>query len=164
MNFTPVITLVHVLAAFGLVGGEFGRAFTYRRARQATDVKVAAELLQMSSFLSAKVVSGSGLVTVILGLATAWGEGLPILGFLQGGAVNWVLASLVLYGLIMVLVFGVQVPRAKALRQTLASAVGQGTITPELTAALHDRTVNNAYIAQDVLLVLIVVLMVLKPF
>ena len=164
MNLAAILQLLHILAGFGLVGGEFGRAFLFRRARQTSDVKTTAELLQMSTFLSARVVSGAGLVTVILGLITAWAEGLPILGFLQGGAVNWVLASLVLYAIIMVLVFSVQVPRGKALREILGKALTQGAVTPELSAALNNSAVNNAFIAQDILLVLIVALMVLKPF
>ena len=164
MNLAAVLQLLHILAGFGLVGGEMGRAFALSHARKTGEVKTAAELLQMSSFLSAKVVSGSGLVTVVLGLFTAWAEGLPILGFLQGGTVNWVLASLILYGVIMVLVFAIQVPRAKVLREALGTALAQGQITPELTAAMNNSAANNAFILQDALIVLIVVLMVLKPF
>jgi uncharacterized membrane protein len=164
MNIGLILKLLHILAGFGLMGGEIGRGFAFRRARQATDLRVTGEMMGLAAFLSSKVVSGSGLLTVILGLITAWAQGWPILGFLQGGTTNWVLASLVLYVILMVVVFTVQVPRGKAIGQALGAAQAQGSITPELTAALNDSTLKYGYIVVDTLLLLMIVLMVLKPF
>jgi len=164
MNPGLVLKLLHVLAGFALVGGEIGRTFAFRRARQATDVKIVAEMLQLSTFLNSKFVSIGGMLTVVIGLIAAWAQGWPILGFLQGGQTNWVLASLSLYIVIMLMVFLLIVPRGKAIRQALGAALGQGTITPELTAALNNSTLTNGFIIQDVLILLIIILMVLKPF
>jgi uncharacterized membrane protein len=167
MITVPVILkLLHILAAFALVGGEIGRLIAFQRAKNATDIKLAAAMLQMFTFFTSKFVSMGGMLTVLLGLVTAGAQGgaVLILGFILGGQINWVLASLVLYIVIMVLVFTVAVPRGKAIGQALGAALGQGKITPELTAALNDQTLNISFIVQDVLILLIVVLMVLKPF
>jgi|GEM_PF-578272 len=166
INLGHIFRLLHILAAFALVGGEIGRAFAFKRAKQATDIKVVAEMLQLFTFLTNKFVSVGGMLTVILGLITAGAQGGPvlILGFLMGGTINWVLASLVLYVVIMVLVATVAIPRGKAIGQALGAALKQGKITPELTAALNDKALNNTFIVQDVLILLIILLMVLKPF
>ena len=161
-----LLKLLHVLAAFALVGGEIGRTIAFQRAKKATDVKTAAEMLQLSTFLTSKFVSIGGLLTFLLGLITAWAQGgaVLILGFLMGGTINWVLASLILYIVIMAMVALIAVPRGKAIGKALGAALGQGKITPELTAALNDSVLNSGFIIQDVLILLIVILMVLKPF
>lgn len=166
IKITDILKLLHILAAFALVGGEIGRAIAIQRAKKATDIKVVAEMLQLSNFFTSKFVSPGGMVTVLLGLITAGAQGgaVFILGFILGGSINWVLASLVLYIVIMVMVFTISIPRGKAIGQALGSALAQGKITPELTTALNDQTFNLNFIIQDVLVLIIILLMVLKPF
>ncbi len=166
MNPTNILKLLHILAAFALVGGEIGRMMAFERAKKATDIKVVAEMMQLFTFFTTKLVSTGGMVTVLLGLITAGMQGgaVLILGFLMGGQINWVLASLALYIIIMVMVFTIAVPRGKAIGAAIGGAMGKGKITPELTAALNDQGLNANFIIQDVLILLIVVLMVLKPF
>src|SRR5688572_25870482 len=166
MTLALILKLLHILASFALVGGEIGRTLAFQRARQATDVKIVAEMLQLFTFLTTKFVSVGGVVTVLLGLVTAGAQGgaVLILGFLMGGEINWVLASLVLYIVIMAIIFSVSVPRGKVLGQALGAALGQGKITPELTAALNDRALNTAQVIVQILILAIIVLMVLKPF
>ena len=96
--------------------------------------------------------------------AGAQGGAVLILGFLMGGTMNWPLTAIVLYIIIMALVFSITIPRGKVIGQALGAALGQGKITPELTAAMNDKTLNINFIAQDVLIFLILILMVLKPF
>ena len=166
MNPATILKLLHILAGFALVGGEIGRAIAFQRAKKATDIKIVAEMLQLATFFSSKLVSLGGILTVLIGLMTAGAQGgaVLILGFLMGGKINWVLASLILYIMLMTLVFSIVVPRGKAMGQALGAAIGQGKITPELTAAMNDTTLNTSFLIQDVLLLLIVILMVLKPF
>jgi uncharacterized membrane protein len=166
MNPGTILKLLHILAGFALVGGELGRTFAFRRAKQATEVKVVGEMLQLFTFFTSKFVSVGGLLTFVLGMITAWVQGGPvlILGFLLGGEINWVLASLILYIVIMLIVGFVSIPRGKAIGQALGAAMGQGKITPELTAALNDSVFNKGFIIQDVLILVIIILMVLKPF
>ena len=165
MTIALILKLLHVLAAFALVGGDIGRTIALQRAKQATDVKIVAEMLQLFTFLTTRFVTVGGVVTVVLGLITAGSQGgaVLILGFLMGGEINWVLASLVLYIVIMTIVFSVSVPRGKLLGQALGAALGQGKITPELTAALNDKAMNTAHVVVEILILLIIVLMILKP-
>jgi hypothetical protein len=46
----------------------------------------------------------------------------------------------------------------------MEEALAQGPITPTLTAALHDKVVNRLRAVEIVILVMIIVLMVTKPF
>ncbi len=98
------------------------------------------------------------------GLATAWTEGWPILGFMQGGRSNWVLVSLVLFLAINLLVVFVFVPRGKIFERAMREAIVQGRVTPALTAAFHDPMVRAAHYCELVVVALIIALMVLKPF
>jgi uncharacterized membrane protein len=159
-----LLKLLHVLAAFALVGGEIGRSIAFQRAKKATDVKIVAEMLQLFTFLTRKFVSIGGLVTFLLGIITAGVQRQPILGFLQGASTNWVLAALVLYIIIMLMVAFIAIPRGKVLGQALGSAMGQGKITSDLTSALNDNALNNSFVIQDILILLIIILMVIKPF
>jgi len=166
MTVPNILKLLHILAGFVLVAGEIGRMIVLQRAKKASDVKIVAEMLQLSMFFSTKLVSPGGLIAVLLGLFTAGAQGgaVLILGFLMGGAINWPLGSLVLYVILMVFVFTITVPRSKAMGQALGAAMKKGEITPELTAAMNDQALNMGFIIQDILLALIVILMVLKPF
>ena len=166
MNPINFLILLHVLAAFALVGGEIGRAIVFERAKKATDVKVVAEMLQLFTFFTRKLVSPGGLLAFLLGLITAGMQGGPvlILGFLMGGIMNWPLAAIVLYIVIMTLVGVITIPRGKAMGLALGAALGQGKITPELTAAMNDKTFNTNFMIQDMLILLIIMLMILKPF
>jgi len=166
MNLALILKLLHILAAFALVGGEVGRTIAMQRARQATDIKVVAEMLKIFTFLTTRFVSTGGMLTVLLGLITAGAQGglVLILGFLMGGTINWVLAALLLYVVIMAIVALVSAPRGKALGQALGAAMGQGQITPELTAALNNQAMRAAGTTTQILMLVIVILMVLKPF
>ena len=166
MNLALILKLLHILAAFALVGGEVGRTIAMQRARQATDIKVVAEMLKIFTFLTTRFVSTGGMLTVLLGQNTAGAQGglVLILGFLMGGTINWVLAALLLYVVIMAIVALVSAPRGKALGQALGAAMGQGQITPELTAALNNQAMRAAGTTTQILMLVIVILMVLKPF
>jgi uncharacterized membrane protein len=165
MTPANILKLLHVLAAFALVGGEIGRIIVFERAKKATDVKIVAAMLQLFVFFTSKLVSIGGGLTFLLGLITAGAQGgaVLILGFLMGGKINWVLAAIILYIIIMVLVFSINVPRGKVMGQALGAALGKGKITPELTAAMNDKALNTNFIIQDILILLIIVLMILKP-
>jgi len=91
-------------------------------------------------------------------------QGWPILGFLQGGAVNWVLVSILIYLSIMVFVVRVFLPRGKLSEAALQEAVARGQVTPRLTEAFNDRAVAAGHLYELVALVVIVYLMVVKPF
>jgi uncharacterized membrane protein len=89
----------------------------------------------------------------------------PLFGFLQGAASNWLLVSFVLFiGISAVIAPLRLIDRRRQRTHALEQALAQGTITPELTAALHDRVVNRFRTVELTLLVVIIILMVTKPF
>jgi len=56
------------------------------------------------------------------------------------------------------------IPRGKKFDVILEHALAQGRMTPELRAALDDRAVRFLHSTEIVLVIVIVVLMVFKPF
>jgi len=97
---------------------------------------------------------------VILGLLRHF----PILGFLQGAQQNWLLVSNILLIGTQVIIPTVFIPRGKIFEPLLQDALIKGQITPELRAAMNDNAVKLAHLYEEVALIIITALMVLKPF
>jgi hypothetical protein len=164
MNLGTILKLFHVAATFALVGGVLARSIVMTRARKATDIHQTALFLQLGNFFTTKMISPGGMATFLLGIITALVQGWPLLGFLQGGKSSWVFAALVLNLLIYVNVFTNGMPRGKLIGQQIGPALGRGTITAELTAAMNNPALKMGEIFEYTALVLIISLMVLKPF
>src|SRR5262249_4218181 len=103
-------------------------------------------------------------VVLLLGLLTAWLQGQPLLGFLQGARSNWLLVSLVLFVSMVPIIIVVLIPRRKQRHAALAAALRLGTITPELRAAVADKLVLGSRALELLIVAVILVLMILKPF
>ena len=163
-QFAPLLKLIHILGAFALVGGILARETAFHRAKNSQDIKIVAEMLQLVMFFTNKMVAPGGQVVLWVGILTAVTQGWPLFGFLQGGASNWVFASLLLNIAILVNVFGVMRPRGEAIGKAIGPAIGQGRVTAELTAAMNDKIRANGQVVEYVLMAAIIALMVLKPF
>jgi hypothetical protein len=89
----------------------------------------------------------------------------PLLGFLQGSPSNWLLVSFILFVGISALIgpLGL-VARRRERTHAMQEALAQGTITLRLLAALNDKVVIRFRTVEFVILVIIIVLMVTKPF
>jgi len=74
----------------------------------------------------------------------------PIFGFLQGASQNWLLASNILLVIGLSTVFLVFVPHNRKLEAILQTALAEGRITPELSAALDDKVVKLANRIEEV--------------
>jgi uncharacterized membrane protein len=164
MTLSNLMKLLHILAGFGLMTGAIGRNITFRRAGEATDVGAVRALLEASEFFERRMLIPSSMAVLLFGLVTAWLQGWPILGFLQGGNSNWLLVSLILYLVPGFVIPGFLIPRRRQRQSALDQALAQGRITPELSAALHDKYVAGFRTVELVGLGLILILMVLKPF
>ncbi len=159
-----LLKLLHVMAAIWFIAGLLGRNLAIAQARKTGEVRMVAQLMQLAGrFDNLLVIPGSWTV-LILGLLTAWDEGYPILGQLQGGQANWALVSLILFLTIVPLVPLVFIPRGKAFGNTLEEALAENQMTPQLTSALSDRIVSAAHRYELVVIAVIIVLMVTKPF
>jgi hypothetical protein len=55
-------------------------------------------------------------------------------------------------------------PRGRIFERVLGEALSQGRITPELSLALNDRAVKLAHVYEAVMILVVVALMVFRPF
>lgn len=102
--------------------------------------------------------------TILFGVIFAVMIKAPIFGFLQGADKNWLLLTnvlLVLGSLNVPLVF---LPRGKMYEKLLTDAIQKGEVTLELKTHLDDKLVKAAHQFEILMLVVIVLLMVFKPF
>lgn len=165
MNTYLIMKLLHVLAAFWMISGVIGRGVTFWQAGRVKNVHEVHALLQVSEFFERYAVIPSGAAIMLFGVILTWMQKWPILGFLQGSSSNWLLVSLILFlgGSMVIAPLGLIDRRRQRTRAT-EEALVQGTITPELTAALNDKVVKRFRTAEFILLVIITMLMVTKPF
>jgi uncharacterized membrane protein len=165
MNISLVMKLVHVLTAFWFIGGIVARDVAFWRAARGTNVQAITSLLEMSDFFERSAVIPGGMIVILFGLITAWLQGWPIFGFLQGASTNWLLVSLILYiGISASLGPLRMIPRRKLRNLAIEDALAQGTITTELSKALNDNVVHTFRNIELVVVIVIIVLMVVKPF
>lgn len=164
MNWYNFFKLLHILAVVMMVGGMFARQLVRGIAKKSADVKVIESLTQIAMRLDrAMVIPGGNLVLVfgvILALMLKW----PIFGFLQGASQNWLLVSNILLIVIMVIVPTVFLPHNKKVDSLLQTALAEGHVTPELSAALNNQTNQLAHHVEEGIILAVAALMVLKPF
>jgi Predicted integral membrane protein (DUF2269) len=134
MTLALTLNALHVLTAFVLVSGVVGRGIALQEAARARDIRVVDALVGLAGRFEvmARVPS---IVVLLLGLLTAWRGGWPILGFLQGGSVNWILASLVLYATLAPLIIWVFLPKGRIFARILASRARTST---RVCHSIHD--------------------------
>jgi uncharacterized membrane protein len=164
MNWYLILKFIHILAVAITVGGMFARQLVRGIARRSDDLKTVASLNQAAIRIDRKmVIPWSNLILVagvILALMSKW----PIFGFLQGAAQNWLLVSNILLVIMLALIPLVFIPHNKKVEGLLQAALAEGRLTPELSAALNDRKNALAHNAEELIILAIAGLMVLKPF
>ena len=165
MSLTTLMKLLHVLTAFWFVSGLVGRDFTYWQAAKAANPQAAYSLLKVSDFFERWAVIPVSVAVLLFGLLSAWLQKWPLFGFLQGAHSNWLLVSLILFiGTFAVIPPLRLIPRRKQRAQAVEDALAQGRITDELRAALNDKVVITFRIVELIIMVVIITLMVTKPF
>jgi uncharacterized membrane protein len=152
--------LLHVLSAFGLVAGLIGRTITIAEARRSSDVGRVRGLTEAAGRFERLLVQPGSFVVIVLGLVTMWAQGRALTG--EGNW--WLLTSLLLYLAVGSLVPLVFLPRGKRFAAALDDAERQGTLTPALSAAFDDPAVRAARAFELIGIVVVIALMVLKPF
>jgi uncharacterized membrane protein len=165
MNLYVFMKLLHVLAAFWFLSGLVGRDFAFWRAGKATSVQAVQALLQISDFFERYAVIPVSMAVFLFGLIVTFMQKWPLFGFLQGSPINWLLLSFILFLGISLAIGPLRlVPRRKQRSKALEEALVQKTITPELTATLNDPVVLRLRMIELGIVVLIIILMVTKPF
>ncbi len=164
MNWYAVVKFLHIVAVIVCVGGLFARQLLRQHAKKMNDVQLFATFSQAAGKIeNAMVIPGMSAI-MVFGVILALISGSPILGFLQGASQNWLLVSIVLMIGILVIIPTVFVPRGRKFEPLLQEALVKGQITTELRAAVNDSTVNLAHRYEEIALIVIIALMVLKPF
>lgn len=164
MNFTIWIVVVHVLSSIGMVAGIIGRELTRVQLRQLEDLPTFLSLLHLVGRFDNLLVRPFSLALAASGILLAFLEGYPMLGFLQGGQVNWLLTANLLVLSIIALIVLVFVPRGRVFDQILADAKSKGTITQALRAEDDGVVVVWAHRWENAATLLILILMIAKPF
>lgn len=164
MNWYNAFKFLHIVAVIVMVGGIFARQVVRGIAKKSDDPRVIASLTQVAGRMDrAMVIPGSNMV-VVLGIILAFILKWPLFGFLQGASQNWLLISNILLIVAMVMVVTVFLPHNKKVESLLDTALAEGRLTPELSAALDDQTNRWAHCAEEIIVLVIAALMVLKPF
>ena len=165
MNLYVLMKLLHVLAAFWMVSGVVGRDLAFWWAGRATNVQAVHALLRASDLFERYAVIPVSMAVLVFGLIVTWMQKWPLFGVLQGSPTNWLLVSFILFvGMSAFIAPLGLVARRKERTRAVDEALAQGSITPALSAALNDRVVNRFRTVELIITVIIIILMVTKPF
>jgi hypothetical protein len=164
MSPGSVLEFLHVAAAFWMTAGIIGRWVAQAQASRSTSIAQVQALMPAAGVFERAMVIPGSMVVFVVGLITAWVQDWPILGFIQGGHSNWVLASILLFLSLIPVVRFVFLPRGKVFDAALDEAALENRVTPALTAAFNDPVVRAFHIYELVVVGLIIALMVTKPF
>jgi uncharacterized membrane protein len=164
MNWYNFLKFLHIVAVIVMVGGIFARQIVRAVAKRTDDPRTIAFVTDVAHRLDrAMVIPGSNIV-VLLGIVLALMLKWPIFGFLQGASQNWLLVSNILLIVTMILVPAVFLPHNKKVESMLPTAIAEGRVPPELRALLNDPTNRWAHFAEQIIVLIVAALMVLKPF
>ncbi len=164
MTWYAALKFLHITAVIVSVGGLFARQLLRQHASNMNDVQSFATFSQAAGKIEKAMVIPGMEAIMVLGIVLALVGGAPIIGFLQGASQNWLLASNILLLGILVIIPTVLVPRGKKFEPILQAALDKGQITSELRAVMNDRAVRLAHLYEEIAVIVIVALMVLKPF
>jgi uncharacterized membrane protein len=164
MNWYIVVKFLHIASVIVCVGGMFARQLIRQHANKMNDIQLFATFSQAAGKIENVMVIPGMTAIMVFGVILGLLGGSPILGFLQGAQQNWLLVANILLIGILVIIPTVLVPRGKKFEPLLQDALIKGQITPELRAAMNDNIVKFAHRYEEVALIIITALMVLKPF
>ena len=164
MNWYLGLRFLHIMAVIMLIGGIFGRQLVRTYANKTDDIQIFAALSHAAGRIETMMIIPGNLAVILFGVILALITGAPIFGFLQGASRNWLLVSNILLILGMLLVPLVFVPRGKKFDLVLQQAIAEGQMTAELRTTLDDKLIKYAHLYENISMVIVVVLMVFKPF
>ena len=164
MSWYLMIKFLHIIAVIMAIGGVIARQLLRQPAKKTNDIQLFATFCQAAGKIeNAMVIPGMNAV-MVLGIILALKSRSPIFGFLQGSSQNWLLVSNILLLGVLITIPTVFIPRGKKFELLLQAALAKGQITSELSVAMNDNTVKIAHLYEEVSLIAIAALMVLKPF
>jgi hypothetical protein len=117
------LKFLHVVVAFGFVGGLIGRNLTHRQALRSFDISTVSSLLDLAGRFERWLIVPGSIVVLFGGLLTMWAEHRPL--FERGG--YWLVTSLAVF----IVLFSVLVPFVFILKgsQTSINALTTGSVS-----------------------------------
>ena len=164
MNWYLIFKFLHILAVTITIGGMFARQLVRGIAQNSNEVKTVTSLTQVAIRMDRSMVIPWSNVMILMGIILAVMQKWPIFGFLQGASQNWLLVSNILLLLMIVLIPAIFIPHNKKVEALLQTALAEGRVTPELSAALGDQKNRLAHHVEEAIILTVAALMVLKPF
>jgi uncharacterized membrane protein len=164
MNFYLIVRFLHIISAIIFFGGIIARQLVRSVAEKTNDVRNFAALSTAAGRIENIMVIPGNMAVVTFGIILALITDTPLFGFLQGASKNWLLVTNLLLVIAMAFVPTVFLPRGKKFDLVLRDALAQGQMTAQLREALADKTVRIVHFVEITLVVIVVILMVFKPF
>ena len=164
MSWYLVLRFLHIASAIVFIGGILARQVVRGLARRTNDVRTFADLNHAAGRIENTMVIPGNMAVIVVGVLLALATGTPMLGFLQGSDRNWLLVSILLLVVGLLAVPLVFVPRGKLFDVVLQRALKQGEMTAELRTAFADPVTHWTHVLEQVLIVVVLLLMVFKPF
>jgi uncharacterized membrane protein len=164
MNWYLIVKFLHILSVAITIGGMLARQLVRGIAKKSDDVKTVASLTQVVHRIDRIMIIPWSSAMLVFGIILAVMLKWPIFGFLQGADKNWLLTSNLLLIIMQGLIPGVFIPHNKKVTTLLQTALTEGCVTAELSAALNDQKNILAHHAEEIIVLAVAALMVLKPF
>jgi hypothetical protein len=162
--FGSVAVVLHVLSVFWLVAGIVGRDVCWAHAARAADLAALRPIIALAGTFEMGAVRVSTLVVLITGLAAAGMRGYPLFAFFRGEGPAWPFTALLIYLSIIPLIVFVFLPRGRVYHAALADAESRGEVTDRLRLAIADPAVRAGRVYEFLMIVVLVFLLVAKPF
>ena len=164
MSLLLVVRFLHILSAIWFIGGVLARQIVRLYAKRTDNVQHFAAMSLVAGRIESTMVIPGNFAVIIFGVIFALMINAPILGFLQGSSRNWLLVSNILLIIAFLNIPLNFLPRGKLFDAALKDALSKGEMTFELRAHINDPVVRLAHWFELVAMVLIVFLMVFRPF
>ena len=162
VSWFTVVKLVHVLSAFWIVTGMLARPVILAAARRAPDVRILKAIADVSGRVEDLMIAPGIPVVIVTGVATAVVGGIPLFGPFVGGPL-WIFLALVIMLAVAVLT-PVTLMRDRRWGQALEEAAREGAVTARLRVFLKRDSMIRRYAPDLVVMLMVIVLMVTKPF
>lgn len=163
MELGQLLRFGHALAGVTFMAEIVGNWIVIGFARRAESLEMMRLLLRTAAPFGL-LVTGGGITLSVLGVAAAVALGHPLFGPLQGGRIDWMFVS----NLLMLPIFGFLIsiyPRVgRLISVALRDAEVRGGLTPELAVAWADTRLRVARTYEFVATVVVLGLMIARPF
>lgn len=124
MSSVVLFRMFHILTAIWFVSGLLARGFALSQAARTSDVRIVAALVQLAARFERLIVIPGNAAVLLFGFMTAWLQGYPVFGVLQGASSNWLLVSVLLAASMVPVIPLVFIPHGKRFGAALEGMVG----------------------------------------